>query len=59
MALLSAGTPAPTFKGMNLTGPEINLENYKGKKAVVQVFAPERVDPGATNAVKTLANKLK
>jgi peroxiredoxin len=59
MALLSTGTPAPTFKGMNLTGPEINLENYKGKKAVVLVFAPDRVDPGATNAVKTLANKMK
>jgi len=52
MALLSAGTPAPTFKWMNLTGPEINLENYKGKKPVVLVFAPDRVDPGQTNLVK-------
>jgi peroxiredoxin len=59
MALLAAGTPAPTFKGMNLTGPEINLENYKGKKAVVLIFAPDRVDPTQTNVVKALANKVK
>ncbi|MGE5265234.1 MAG: peroxiredoxin family protein [Acidobacteriota bacterium] len=59
MALLSTGTPAPTFKGMNLTGPEINLENYKGKKSVVLIFAPDRVDPGQTNQVKTLYNKYK
>ena len=59
MALLGVGTPAPTFKGMNLTGPEINLENYKGKKSVVLIFAPDRVDPGQTNQVKTLYNKYK
>ncbi len=59
MALLSAGTPAPTFKGMNLTGPEINLENYKGKKSVVLIFAPDRVDPAATNSVKVLYTKFK
>ncbi len=59
MALLAAGTPAPMFKGMNLTGPEINLENYKGKKPVVLIFAPDRVDPGQTNAVKALAAKYK
>ncbi len=59
MALLSTGTPAPTFKGMNLTGPEINLENYKGKKSVVLIFAPDRVDPGQTNQVKSLYNKYK
>jgi peroxiredoxin/predicted RNA-binding Zn-ribbon protein involved in translation (DUF1610 family) len=59
MAILATGTAAPMFKGMNLTGPEINLENYKGKKAVVLIFAPDRVDPTQTNAVKTLANKVK
>ena len=59
MAILAAGTPAPTFKGMNLTGPEINLENYKDKKAVVLIFAPDRVDPAQTNAVKSLAVKFK
>jgi peroxiredoxin len=59
MALLAAGTPAPTFKGMNLTGPEVNLENYKGKKSVVLIFAPDRVDPASTNSVKALYNKFK
>ncbi len=59
MALLAAGTPAPTFKGTNLTGPEINLENYKGKKSVVLIFAPDRVDPSSTNQVKGLYNKVK
>ncbi len=59
MALLAPGTPAPTFKGMNLTGPEINLENYKGKKPVVLIFAPDRVDPASTNSVKGLYNKFK
>ncbi|MBI3913738.1 MAG: TlpA family protein disulfide reductase [Chloroflexi bacterium] len=54
MAILSAGAPAPTFKGINLTGPEINLENYKGKKAVALVFATDRVDPAQTQAVKAL-----
>lgn len=59
MALLAAGTPAPTFKGMNLTGPEINLESYKGKKAVCLIFAPDRVDPTQTNAVKNLYAKYR
>ncbi len=57
MALLAAGTAAPMFKGTNLTGPEIDLENYKGKKAVVLIFAPDRVDPTQTNAVKSLYMK--
>jgi peroxiredoxin len=59
MALLPVGTPAPTFKGINLTGPEVNLENYKGKKSVVLIFAPDRVDPASTNQVKALFNKFK
>lgn len=59
MALLAAGTAAPTFKGTNLTGPEINLDNYKGKKAVVLIFAPDRVDPTQTNAVKSLYMKYR
>lgn len=59
MALLAAGTAAPTFKGMNLTGPEIDLENYKGKKAVVLIFAPDRIDPTQTNAVKSLYMKYR
>ncbi len=59
MALLATGTPAPTFKGLNLTGPEINLENYKGKKSVILLFAPDRVDPAGTNQVKAVYNKFK
>jgi peroxiredoxin len=59
MALLSAGTSAPTFKGVNLTGPEINLDNYKGKKPVVLMFAPDRVDPASTGQVRTLYGKIK
>lgn len=59
MALLEVGSTAPTFKGTNLTGPEINLENFKGKKHVVLIFAPDRVDPTGTNAVKAVYNKFK
>lgn len=59
MPLLSAGTDAPTFKGVNLTGPEVNLENYKGKKPVVLVFPPDRIDPSSTGAVRTLYAKIK
>jgi len=59
MPLLSAGAIAPTFKGVNLTGPEVNLENYKGKKAVVLMFAPDRVDPASTGQVRTLYGKIK
>ncbi len=59
MALLAPGTPAPTFKGSNLTGPEINLENYKGKKPVVLIFAPDRVDPTQTKQVAQLYSKIK
>jgi peroxiredoxin len=54
MALLTAGTPAPTFKGMNLTGPEVNYDNYKGKKPVVLIFSSTRIDPSQIGAVKTL-----
>jgi peroxiredoxin len=57
MALLAAGTPAPAFKGMNLTGPEVNSENYKGKKPVVLIFSSTRIDPGQISAVKTMWTK--
>ena len=59
MAILSAGTVAPIFKGINITGPEINLENYKGKKTVVLVFSPDRVTPPEINSVKTLYAKVR
>lgn len=54
MALLTVGAPAPAFKGMNLTGPEINSENYKGKKPVVLIFSSTRIDPNQIKAVKDL-----
>ena len=57
MALLTPGTPAPMFKCMNLTGPEINLETYKGKKPVVLMFSSTRVDPAQIGAVRDLWKK--
>ena len=54
MALITPGTPAPAFKGMNLTGPEVNFDNYKGKKPVVLIFSSTRVDPAQIGAVKTM-----
>ncbi|MDE3088237.1 MAG: TlpA family protein disulfide reductase [Chloroflexota bacterium] len=57
MALLAPGTPAPTFKGMNLTGPEVNYENYKGKKAVTLIFSSTRIDPGQIKAVTDMWKK--
>lgn len=57
MALLAPGTPAPAFKGMNLTGPEINFENYKGKKPVVLIFSSTRIDPAQIKAVTDMWKK--
>jgi peroxiredoxin len=57
MALLAPGTPAPMFKSLNLTGPEINLETYKGKKPVVLMFSSTRVDPAQIGAVRDLWKK--
>jgi peroxiredoxin len=57
MALLTPGTPAPMFKCMNLTGPEINLEGYKGKKPVVLMFSSTRVDPAQIGQVRDLWKK--
>ena len=59
MALITLGTPAPTFKGPNLTGPEINLENYKGKKPFVLLFASARIDPAQIAAVRDIWKKNK
>jgi peroxiredoxin len=59
MALLAVGTAAPAFKGMNLTGPEVNSENYKGKKPLALVFSSSRVDPAQIGAVKTMWTKNK
>jgi peroxiredoxin len=57
MALLAVGTPAPTFKAMNLTGPEIDLASYKGKKPVALMFSSQRVDPAQIGAVRDLWKK--
>lgn len=54
MALLAVGAPAPAFKGMNLTGPEINSENLLGKKPVVLIFSSTRIDPNQIKAVKDM-----
>lgn len=59
MTLLAPGTPAPAFKAMNLTGPEIDLESYKGKKPVVLMFSSARVDPMQIKAVADLHKKHK
>lgn len=59
MSLLAVGTPAPTFKGQNLVGPEINLENLKGKKPVVLIFGPDQVNPAQTNQTKSVYNKYR
>ncbi len=59
MAVLTPGTPAPMFKAMNLTGPEINLENYKGKKPVVLMFSSTRVDPAQIAQVRDLWKKYR
>ena len=57
MALLEVGTAAPTFKGQNLTGPDFQLENVKGKKPVVLVFPPDQINPAQTNQTKSVYDK--
>ena len=59
MALITVGTPAPTFKVPNLTGPEINLESYKGKKPVVVLFSSSRIDPAQIAGVRDIWKKNK
>jgi peroxiredoxin len=59
MALLEVGTLAPTFKGQNLTGPEFQMENVKGKKPVVIIFPPDQINPAQTNQTKTVYDKNK
>ncbi len=49
MALLEVGTQAPSFKGQNLTGPEFQLDNVKGKRPVVLIFPPDQINPAQTN----------
>ncbi len=57
MALLSVGTPAPSFKGQNLTGPEFVLDNVKGQKPIVLIFPPDQINPTQTSQTKTVYDK--
>jgi peroxiredoxin len=57
MALLQVGAPAPSFKGQNLTGPEFQLENVKGKKPVIIIFPPDQINPVQTNQTKSVYDK--
>lgn len=59
MALVTPGTPAPLFKAMNLTGPEIDLASYKGNKPVVLMFSSTRVDPAQIGQVRDLWKKYR
>ena len=59
MALLQNGTPAPAFKGQNLTGPEFQFENVKGKKPLVLIFAPDQINPVQTKQTAGVYNKVK
>jgi peroxiredoxin len=59
MALITVGSPAPAFKVPNLTGPEINLESYKGVKPVVILFSSSRIDPAQIAGVRDIWKKNK
>lgn len=47
MSLLSPGTPAPAFSGVDQNGKPISLDSLKGKK-VVLYFYPKDDTPGCT-----------
>lgn len=47
MALLTAGTKAPQFKGTTQNGKTVTLSDYKGKKLVLY-FYPKDNTPGCT-----------
>ncbi len=59
MALLEVGAEAPAFKGQNLTGPEFQMENVKGKKPIVLIFPPDTINPAQTTQTKGLYEKNK
>lgn len=58
MALLQAGEMAPTFKGLNLTGPEFQFDNVKGQKPVIVIFGPDQVNPVQTKSTAAVYKKL-
>jgi thioredoxin-dependent peroxiredoxin len=47
MAILKTGDPAPSFKGVDQNGNEVDLNNLKGIK-VVLYFYPKDDTPGCT-----------
>lgn len=47
MSLLTEGTKAPAFKGINEKGETVSLAQYKGKKLVLY-FYPKDSTPGCT-----------
>jgi len=57
MALLEVGVTAPAFKGQNLTGPEFQTENVKGKKPLIIIFSPDQINPVQTNQTKSVYDK--
>jgi peroxiredoxin len=37
--ILTIGTPAPNFRLVSAQGPEINLEDYRGRRNVILWFS--------------------
>ncbi len=59
MALLTVGSTAPTFKGMNLLGGEFNFDTVKGAKGIVMTFSPDQINPAQVSWAKNLYEKNK
>lgn len=59
MALLEVGSPAPTFKGMNLLGGEFSLDTVKGMRGVVISFSPDQINPAQVSWAKNIYEKNK
>jgi peroxiredoxin len=57
--MLEVGVPAPSFKGPNLTGPEFQLDNVKGAKPIVLIFAPDQINPNTVNQTKGVYDRNK
>jgi len=37
--ILTVGTPAPNFRLVSAQGPEINLEDYRGRRNIILWFS--------------------
>lgn len=57
MAVLTVGSAAPSFKGVNLLGGEFALDTLKGNKGVVITFAPDQINPAQISWAKNLYEK--